>query len=297
MNIGNVYVIEIYVMTFTTCDIMAFQQNPDDSGGGLLPPDGGGGGGNSNTTTTTTMTTNLTITDSLLKARFPCAAKLIVDSLLKLPSYDSLVVGFLGVPKLAYKDSSMEWNIPSNNSQLFHYGETVTGIPTPASATINLNTSMLQNSSQLLIASVTIHETLHAVMRYDLVYAGYNLQNNDSSWMDDINSWIFLKGLPSNFSNHYEMMDYYFNQAVSILAQWDNNQHTRKDYEMAMLTGLNNPGANTGDPNYITEVQMLQTEYDNLKAKFSITENDLNTFKTANSIATQSVRLPTGGCN
>jgi len=250
---------------------------------------------------TTSTCTVPDIIDSLLKKTFPCASKLIIDSLKKIPGFSALTSAFNTplYPSLIYVNGTLPWNASGiNGSTTYQYGLTTSGTPSNASSTITLNTSMLQNSSMLLIASVAIHETLHGVINYNIEWAGGNIVDGHESWMDGLNSWYLINGLPSNFRDHYEMMDYYFNQSVAILAQWDHNQHTQKEYIMAMLTGLDNPGTNSNsDPNFATKAQLLATEYATLKSNNNISDTDLDNFKTANNNATSTAKLPTGGCN
>ncbi|WP_448703004.1 hypothetical protein ACFGVR_11690 [Mucilaginibacter sp. AW1-3] len=299
--VNDAYILSVFLGTTCADDGSGTpaDHNPDGGSGGggsgFPPPDGGGGGSNS-------ASIPLQIREDSLKAHFPCATKLIIDSLLKIPGYANLVAGFNTPvkPNLTFRDSIMDWNKHGSNgtdSTLYGLTGRDTAKNAAASSVITLNTRMLQNSSQLLITSVVIHETIHAVINYNIVYAGYNLGYGDS-WMSDLNSWYLIKGLPNNFADHYAMMDYYFNSAIAILAKWDNNKHTAKEYEMAMLTGLNNPGVNTGsDPNYATEVQLLQTEYDSLKAKYNISESDLTSFLNAQNNTSAATKLPASGCN
>jgi hypothetical protein len=288
----------------------ANSSNPDGGDGSPIPHNGGsdGGGGNdgdfppphNSGGSGGAVTTPIQINDSTLKSHFPCAAKLIIDSLLKVKGYAALIAPFNtpAKPNLVFKDSTMDWNKPGpNNTVIYQYGLTASGNPSAASSSIFLNKSMLQNSSKLLIASVAIHETIHGVINYNMVFAGYAIDNGDS-WMNGLNSWYLTKGLPSNFRDHYEMMNYYFTQAIDMLAAWDNHGHTPKEYEMAMLTGLNNPGINSGtNTHYATQVQQLQSGYDSLKRKFSVTEADLDTFKASHNNAAAVDKLPTSGCN
>lgn len=108
------------------------------------------------------------IIDSLLKRNFPCATKLIIDSLAKIAKYAALVAPFQtnGIPNLDWKNDSLPWDIiDSTGASTTQLGSTNT-IGNSYNATISLNTSMLQNSSQLLIAGASIHETLHGVINY-----------------------------------------------------------------------------------------------------------------------------------
>jgi len=306
--IGSVYL--GYSCTFTPDggggggpnDMSLEQQDANNGGGTFQPPPGFGGGGGGGAS----VSLPLTITDTLLKRNFPCATKLIIDSLLKDTAYAKLVAPFMtnGFPNIDWRNDSLTWNKPVVSNGITKYqnmlGNTVQ-IHSSLSSITTLNTKMLQNSSQLLIASTVIHESLHGVINYNLQMASYSVTDgkvDSTSWMIGVNSWYALHGLPNNFSNHFEMMDYYFAQAVSALAAWDKNGHTAKEYEMAMLYGLDYPGGPT-DP-YAptpTQISILQTEYNNLLAKYNITPTDLDTFYKAQLNAPQAQRLPTSGCN
>lgn len=131
--------------------------------------------------------------------------------------------------------------------------------------------------------------------------AGYDVKDGNASlasWMFGIDSWYTLTGLPTNFSNHYEMMDYYFDTAVSALADWDKNAHTIKEYRMIMLYGMDNPGDMVGTGAYFQgKVMALNTEYHNLLTKYNISASDLDTYWKSQLKAPISNRLPTSGCN
>ena len=139
---------------------------------------------------------NLTINiDSLFK-HFPCAVALIINNLGECGTYSELVQPFMsdgmGQPNLTWTNGPLTWNQTDPNGGISNsLGETST-IGNTYSATITLNTNMLQNSSKLLIASAAIHETLHAVINYKLKIAGYNVADGNvtlGSWLFGIDSW------------------------------------------------------------------------------------------------------------
>jgi len=182
----------------------------------------------------------------------------------------------------------LPWNV-NGTYQLGQTARETSGIGT--GATITLNTSMLQRSSMLLIEAAAIHETLHSYINYNVSMAADNKTQGymtTGTWLYALDSWISIYGLPSNYSNHYQMLSAYFNLAVNALATLDNNAHTTKDYAMALLYGLNN--ASDGTP---TEQALLQTEFNNILASYGITAAQLNTFNIANLNAPTSSRLPT----
>lgn len=94
------------------------------------------------------------------------------------------------------------------------------------------------------------------------------------------------------------MLDYYFDTAVSVLAKWDNNAHSTKEYQMTMLYGLNNPGEAEGTTaSYMTKYLRLKDEYNSILTKYNITESQLGTYwKAQINTTNQSDKLPTG-CN
>ncbi|MFI5139842.1 MAG: hypothetical protein ACHQIM_18615 [Sphingobacteriales bacterium] len=236
-------------------------------------------------------------TDSLTK-HFPCATALIVNNLTECGVYSTLVQAFTTSrrPDLIWQDGNLPWNAPISNSTATTYQLGLTQAESTGlgqGATITLNTKMLQNSSMLLIEATAIHETLHAYINYNVATAVDNKQQGyvtTGSWLYSIDSWININGLPSNYSNHYVMLSNYFSMAVNSLAQLDNNAHTAKDYEMAMLYGLNNATDGT-----IAQQALLNTEFNSLLSQYGITAADLNTFNQNNLNATSN-KLPTSGC-
>ena len=280
----QVTTIECIPHTDTTIDYI----NNDDSGGGAPPPE----------TTVTQVTQQQQIKQDSLRKKFPCASVLIINSLLNITDYQQLTAPFNTPlkPDLNFDSAALPWNQDDGNGHLI----TVDGRSDPlgASSTITLNQSLLQNSSQLLIAATVIHETLHAVINYNTVWAGYSVKDGES-WMSGLNSWYLIKGLPTNFSNHYEMMDYYFNQAFTTLKQWDYNtltgvyNHSDQEYRMSLLVGLNE----AGDGATTTQVQLLQTEYDALKSRYGLSQTDINTFVDSQRNATTGKLPASNDCN
>ncbi|MDB5016751.1 MAG: hypothetical protein JWQ84_1583 [Mucilaginibacter sp.] len=234
------------------------------------------------------------ITDSLQK-HFPCAVALIINNLANGSVYSTFIQAFTTSrkPDLTWQDGPLPWNAPTSNSTsgTFELGTTsFNGL----SATITLNTSMLQNSSQLLIAAAAIHETLHAYINYD-IEAGVGAPPSytpDGSWLYSLDTWAIVNGLPNIYSSHYQMLSDYFSQAVTALAQFDNNAHTTKEYAEAMLFGLNQSNGTGVTPD---QQALLQTEFNNLLTSYGLTAADLNTFNNKNLNATAN-KLPTSGC-
>ncbi|MEB0261608.1 MULTISPECIES: hypothetical protein [unclassified Mucilaginibacter] len=238
----------------------------------------------------------LIINVSQLRTNFPCAVKLILDKLMQNPNYNNLVLPFATTkkPDLNWNNASLSWNSPNpmipGSANTYMLGKTSTF---GRSADITLNTNMLQNSSQLIIAAAVIHETIHAYINYNIkTYVDdFKIPANYSSekpWLYALNTWAIMDGLPTNYRDHNEMMTDYFNQAVSALKSWDNNSHTDKEYAMTMLYGLD-----TGD--FAVMQSSLAQTYSAIMARYNITSSNLQTFWSSQ-ITANVGKLPTGGC-
>jgi hypothetical protein len=236
-----------------------------------------------------------------LRVKYPCAVKLVLDKLLNLQPYTEFIQPFRTDvrPDLDWDSQTLAWNTPNGNgSNTYQLGQEIaaTGSRTGQSRSIVLNDKMLQNSSQLLIAAASIHETIHAYIGFNIATAEFNVQsqyNDYGSWFASLDAFYTIRDLPRNYSDHYQMLEDYFGKAVSILSSWDNNAHTPKEYAMAMLYGLN-----TVDPNCPADVKnRLDTVYNKIKTNNNITDQDLTTFYTNNLNAQSSEKLPSSGCN
>jgi hypothetical protein len=243
-----------------------------------------------------TTVVSITIKTDTLTKNFPCATKLIIDNLLAIRSYNDLMVPFetSQKPDLVWTTKDLQWN-PNGGGQteLGNTGRDLSGGANLGSL-ITLNNKMLQNSSMLMIASTAIHESLHAFINYNIAL---NVANNDpnfkfnGSWMNELDFFYDQNALPANYRDHYEMMGDYFDKVVAILALYDNNAHTQKEYAMSMLYGLD-----TADPNATaTEKSRLDQEFNTLKLEYNITDTELNTFYNTQLSATSN-KLPTSGC-
>lgn len=274
---------------------------PDPHGGGSGPVDPGDDGfpapndpsdpdpcGQSNTNT---------IQVDSIKKNFPCFTIYILAQLQNSNSYNNFIQPFIGTakPNLTWLNGNLPWNIklPKSSSSVYQLGNTQS-LNSTYSATVTLNTSMLQNSSQLLIAATTIHESIHAYINYNLKMAGYDVEDNNisvGSWLYGIDSWYSINGLPSNYKDHYMMMDSYFDMAVQALSAWDNNSHSVDDYRMAMLYGLNNSGNDATSE----QAARLANEYNSLIQKYGFSASQLDTFYRSQ-LNANSNRLPQN-CN
>lgn len=240
-------------------------------------------------------------TDSLTK-HFPCAITLIIRKLLNNVNFTSLVAPFTTTrkPDLTYTDGTLPWNSysPILGANGYELGQTSY---LGRSATVNLNTKMFQNSSQLLIAAAVIHETLHAHINYQIETnvnfsppANYNATK---SWLVSLDYWAAQNGTPSNYRDHFAMLTDYFSKAVATLKSWDGSAHTDKEYAEAMLYGLNTNdflALPAGSPS------ALSVEYNALLTQYGLTQATVNAFNIANLNVTgtasgTSAKLP-GGC-
>lgn len=224
---------------------------------------------------------------------FPCAVQLILSKLIGIKSYDDLVSPFETnqKPDLIWSDKDLTWN-PTGGASSLGTTQVDPNSYTGLGSLVTLNNKMLQNSSTLLIAAAFIHETLHAYVNYDVALANSNGTPNfkfNGSWLNELDFFYDQNALPTNYRDHYEMMTDYFDQAINILAIFDNNAHTTQEYAMAMLYGLNT-ASTTCTP---TEVSRLNQEYNNLMQQYGITPSQLNAFWLSQLSAAASNKLST----
>ncbi|MCJ8210039.1 hypothetical protein MUY27_09990 [Mucilaginibacter sp. RS28] len=237
-----------------------------------------------------------------LRTNYPCADALILQNLMQQQDYVSLITQFQTSqrPSLTWQNGTLPWNQYDSQTGKYTYQEGATGEDPQSgmgtSMIITLNTSLLDNSSQLFIASTMIHESLHAYLRYNINLAYYNANNgynNYPDWFSALDAFYTIKGLPSNYADHYEMLTDYFNKAVGILSSWDQNRHTQKEYVMTMLYGLDtidSSGVSADMKAIITQV------FNDMKINNGITDSELNKFWRDNLNAKNSDRLPKSGC-
>ncbi|MGZ3873244.1 MAG: hypothetical protein ACXVJD_10020, partial [Mucilaginibacter sp.] len=147
-----------------------------------------------------------------LKKDFPCAVSLIINNLGSCGLYSAITQPFVSTtkkPDLTLQDSNLAWNsystLGGNNSYMFGQTEVDPTSKVGLSMIITLNSNMLKNSSQLLIAAAAIHETMHAYINYSIINAMDGLKNgykSGDSWLYGLDTWIDLNGLPPNYSSH-----------------------------------------------------------------------------------------------
>ncbi|QNK64825.1 hypothetical protein H7F33_10235 [Pedobacter sp. PAMC26386] len=251
----------------------------------------GAGGGNGNRELKT---------DSL-KAKFPCADKLILQPIFKSAAMNDFVQPFLTnmKPTITYNTSNdLPWGSTTTGG-LFELGHTGydpnSGLH--QSSIVTLNEKMLNNSSQLLVAATTIHETLHAYINYNIatsVKAGKDAYNDHGNWLLSLDGFYLMNDMPANYTQHSLMLADYFDKAVSALSYWDSNQtlkHTSKEIAMAMMYGLTTAESSCSQ----SDINKINATFDALKLKYSITTSDLNTFNVSQLNSPNS--LPKSGCN
>lgn len=235
------------------------------------------------------------IPDSLYK-KYPCAS-LIITGLQGIREYADLVAPFQQdlKPNLIWRSDNLIWN-PNGGGQTM-LGNTSVDLSggLGLGSVITLNNNMMNNSSRLLIAAVSIHETIHAYINFNVSLAHANSDPNytfNGSWMNELDFFYDQNALPPNYRDHYEMMSDYFVKAVYILSTFDNNLHTQREYIMAMLYGLNTPDP-TSTPQQINNLQRL---YGQMLVNYGISESDLSTFWKSQFIVPVSGQLPKSGC-
>ena len=236
------------------------------------------------------------IITTILSHDFPCATVNILNVLNTIPAYTALTAPFatLRKPDLTWQDGSLGWAVAVPNTTQLTYTLGVTSTSN-RNANITLNTKMLQQSSQLMIAAAVIHETLHAYINY-LIVTNINFSppaayNGSKPWMVSLDYWALEYGIPPNYRDHYAMLSDYFSKAVAILKAWDKGAHTDQEYEMSMLYGLN---TNDFLALPVTSPSLLSVEYNNILTQYNLTTAMCNTFWTSQ-LTTAINKLP-GGC-
>lgn len=259
--------------------------------GEYTPPNPTGGGTGSGSTTV------LEITTDSVKKKFPCTDKLILQPIVNSASMSTFVQPFLNGnrPTITYKTSNtLAWGTTSAGG-VYMLGETGPDLQSGLgySSTVTFNEKMLQNSSPLLIAATTIHETIHAYINHNIAES-IQSPNDYGNWMTSLVGYYLINQLPSNYSHHSVMLDSYFDQAVLILYDWTKTQsrpYTIRDAAMAMMYGLKTvePGTPQTYINYIT------ASYEDIKAKYGITTKELEQYHKEQ--LTSILKMPQTGCN
>lgn len=236
-----------------------------------------------------------------LSKNFPCVTKLVIAKLAENYVFQGMMNPFQqtgsGVPNLIWGNNIQDWGGGVNNDK-YSLGTTDSG---PGwSSNINLNTKSLQNASKLFIATSAIHEIAHAYSNY-LIKKGYyqttgNMaittpMNRVGSWAMEVGYYTYLdsvsKAGQTNYIDHSNFLETYFDIMVESLKQFDNNSRPINEYRMAMLYGMNNPGDDpSSDPNatpieinsYIKRKAKLNSIYNKIITNYSINTTTMNNF-------------------
>jgi len=241
----------------------------------------------------------LELNTDALKARFPCADKLIAQPILTSAVMSKFVEPFLTPqrPTITYlTDNTLAWGNTTTWGTFMLGNNNPVNSGAGLSSIVTFNEKMLQNSSQLLIAATVVHETLHAYINYNIAMANNNYNNSDgNNWMVGLDNFYLMGNLPTNYSNHTMMLKDYFEKSMAVLQAWNAKQgfiYETKDMASAMLYGLDT--YDTGTPQ--SQINNINAVFESVKTKYNITSSDLTTFNRANLITTTN-RLPTTGCN
>lgn len=246
--------------------------------GGYTPPAPTGGG------TSSGSTTREIITDSI-KKKFPCADKLVLQPIFSSQPMSEFVAPFLTnlKPSITFKVvNNLPWGTATTGGyfKLGEAGQDPNSI-TGASAIVNLSQQMLENSSPLMIAVATVHETIHGYINYSIVNSTSSqvigTYRDYGSWATALNSYYMLKSLPSNYADHTMMLTAHFDKAIQVLENWDMKQtrrHSTKELAMAMVYGLNTVEPNTPQQ----QLDIINKAYNLILDKYDIGDAELNTF-------------------
>ncbi|MFA6275529.1 MAG: hypothetical protein WC622_02200 [Pedobacter sp.] len=243
--------------------------------------------------------------DSLQKY-YPCMVKEVLDKLLANSTYGKLIQPFQsiqlpngttinipGLPNLTFGFSSQPYGGTGNNYMLGNTGRTA---PTfsGTSSQIEFNSSAINNASKLFLQMATIHEVAHAYANYYIKMGSYGVPVDTtrySTWaMDVINFESIAKSEinGANFNDHSLFIENYVDNFVKILKDVNGTSYTDKQYQMAAIYGLNNPGDRTynylgiGVDLYSIYKDKLEKSYNNLLTKFGITAAERDAFYLAN---------------
>jgi len=139
--------------------------------------------------------------------------------------------------------------------------------------TINMNSSRIETSSAMNIASIIIHETIHAELHRIILTnnSGPNpLPSHLYEWYTDI--WKRYEGLYSNpqrvatAAEHNYMAYFFIDPITNSLREFDDRTHPLINYKSFAWTGLESYGKDAG--------LITQSEIDNLVRLSSIIGTD-----------------------
>lgn len=280
------------------CENIWFPDPPDEVGGGGLPVG----------------PPAIEIKMDSLQKYYPCMVKEVLNKLQANATYGKLIQPFQsirlpngsmlnslqGLPNLTFGFSNQPYGGASNDYML---GNTVSS---GRSSQIDFNTSAMSNSSQLFLQMATIHEAGHAYANYYVKQGNYGYPIDTtkySTWaMNIVNFGAVASSryINGNFTDHSLFLENYVDNFIQILKDINGNAYTDKEYQMAALFGLNNPGSTppnsifNGINLYNIYKGMLEKSYNNLMAKYGITAGEINAFYLDNLInVPANKKLPT----
>ncbi|MFP5081568.1 hypothetical protein [Pedobacter sp. JCM 36344] len=219
-----------------------------------------------------------------LKAKFPCVVKVVLSRLLTLNAFRNLSQPFSGFskPTITYDSKSMSWG------QANRYENGITtrspGSLSGASSTVYLNSHMLNNASEILVAATFIHEIVHANTRYFFAFKEETSPNffapDYSNFLQALYAYnLFSLNGDTNFASHYNMMTIQFDKMVNMLVEYGGkvngvDRYSLQDARKAMLVGMDQLGTNPT----LMEANVLGAAYNNLLDRFTISHADMNTY-------------------
>jgi hypothetical protein len=232
-----------------------------------------------------------------MTTKYPCATKLVLDELEKLPFYNKMVLPFMQngtKPTISWDAVQMPWGAGA----VYQGGQTqslTSGLG--ASSAITLNSTMIDNASQLLVSAVAIHETYHAYINYmfafDISPSLYS--KSQPSYMAGLYQYIlYSNNGGGNYIDHYNMLTSQFDNFTNLLYDLGKGSYSMDECRMAMLFGMNSPEPN---PEF-GQAQFIATAYNDLLSKYGYTPQSIAQFNSAqiNSV-TENKQIPYTGCN
>lgn len=265
---------------YTTCD-----QDQEDHGGG-----GSGGAGAEEKPV-------IEIEKDSLTKKYPCATALI-GKLESIAGYNQMVLPFLQPdmkPTLAWNATSQSWTDGS-------YSGGNTGIAGSsyigASSNINLNSDMLDNASELLIAAVAIHETYHAYINYFYAFK-VDIDFYDKSkinYMSGLYLYHFYgkeRNYDNNYRDHYSMLKNQFENLAQILYEFGGSQkYSMVECRKMLLFGMDNPGELSSS----VDKYNLDLVYKQLLNEYKFSEQEVKAFHSQQIKPKNYEKLPKSGC-
>lgn len=245
--------------------------------------------------------------DSLTKY-YPCMVQKVLNELNGNQTYVKLIQPFAninlpdgsqfkiqGVPKLIFGFSDQEYGGSGTTYQL---GQTGRIPPTYAgySSKIEFNSRAIENASTLFMQATAVHEVAHAYANFYITAGKYNKPIDTmrySTWaMDIVNfeSMARSESSAGNYVDHSLFLEYYVDNFIKVLKEINGSAYTDKEYQMAAIYGLDNPGPRTY--NYLGESldlyaiykSKLEKSYKAILTRFGITESERDDFYRKNLI-------------